>query len=150
LTTMTFTLKDFDRWLGGLAALPARFDPVPAYRVIGVLLTAAVKENFAAGHDPEGRPWAPLKNPRGRRRGGKVLRDTGLLMASFGSGGHHVEAFDRRGGLVWGSNLDRAAWHQHGTRRMPARPMIGFTARISEKVSLVVAEQVVKQLLAGS
>lgn len=69
-------------------------------------------EGFAGSHDPAGTPWAPLKV-----RAGQPLRDTGRLQRSFtksvSSGGFTIRYSAAYGG-----------YHQSGTSRMVARPML--------------------------
>lgn len=98
-------------WRKGRELLALSFEkPLKACKV---LIQADAKENFAGSHTPEGQPWPPLAHPR--PSGGAVpLRDQGLLMASVvGQGSGHVEEITSYQ-LRLGTNLDRAAIHQHG------------------------------------
>lgn len=72
-----------------------------------------VKLGFSQSVAPDDASWAPLKY-----RKGKPLRDTGRLANSFG--------VLREGpdGFTVGTNVAYAAYHQTGTRHMPARPMV--------------------------
>src|ERR1700674_1971207 len=71
---------------------------------------------FERGQDPYGRSWDRLKARTGRRVGGQPLRDRGQLQNSF-----NVRP-NATGFTV--SAVYYAAFHQHGTRRMVARPMV--------------------------
>lgn len=83
-----------------------------AARGAGAEVAAIERQAFAAQSTPEGRPWAPLRQPR---PGGRILRRTGAL---------------RRGAtaaIVWGDTVRLrvpayGAFHLTGTSRMPARP----------------------------
>jgi len=79
---------------------------------------------FAAGRDPYGAKWAPLKAQKGRRAGGQPLRDTGRLQNSF-----NVQATET--GIEVRSGVEYAGYHQYGTKRMPARRMVPSKAGLS-------------------
>ena len=130
MPTLNLNLAGLGGYLNGMAQKAAHIDLSTPFKVTSVLLTSATKQNFENQATPDGTRWAPLKNPPRRRRGGKILRDTDVMMASFGRQAGHVEQVDRTS-MVWGSNLDRAFWHQHGTRRMVARPMIAAASSSS-------------------
>lgn len=136
MATLRLDLGQLAGHLEGLAARALPADWTPALKTVAVLLTADTRERFQSGTDPAGNPWLPLKRPRGNSRGAdKVLLDTGILSASWGS---VVDVGPTS--LVWGSNLDRAAWHTRGTRTIPARVQAGFTPQVVEKTRLVLAE----------
>src|SRR5262245_59236070 len=59
---------------------PARFNPL--YRVLRVLAVAGVKEHFASGIGPDGRPWKPPV-----ARSGKPLLSSGQLVGSVREAG---------------------------------------------------------------
>jgi phage gpG-like protein len=71
-----------------------------------------VRHGFDESRDPNGQSWAPL-----RSRAGKPLVRTGELRQSFGSRANGSE-------FSIGSQLSFAGFHQEGTRKMPARPMV--------------------------
>ena len=71
-----------------------------------------VKLGFRGSKAPNGAPWKPLKV-----RDGRPLRDTGRLGNSF--------TVKISGQLVTlGTNVVYARFHQFGTPRIPARPML--------------------------
>jgi phage gpG-like protein len=84
---------------------------VRAAKAAGGEVAAIERQAFNSESTPEGRAWAPLKQPRS----GRILRRTGAL---------------RRGAtvaIVWGNTVRLrvpayAAFHNTGTSRMPARP----------------------------
>jgi phage gpG-like protein len=90
------------------------------HRVLQNVAEAARTEivlGFERGADPYGRKWEPLKARRGRRIGGQPLLDTGRLRSSF-----FVSPTSQ--GIVVRTNVSYAGYHQFGTRRIPARPML--------------------------
>lgn len=83
-------------------------DPQPLLRSIGVGLTANTRDRFMVGRDPDGNAWAPLSPAYAPiKRGGGILRASGLLMGSitFETAGHE---------LAVGSNRIYAGVHQFG------------------------------------
>ena len=114
---------------------------------LALVLESETKRNFDRGESPDGVPWAPLKQPRGRSKGQDLpLRDTGLLMASYSAQGqHHVQSSDGDT-LRWGSNLDYAAYHQFGVEGpngvfIPARPHVGINEETAELIDLIILEE---------
>jgi phage gpG-like protein len=116
-----------------------------------------VAEQFASEGRAQGTPWAPRKLPSSLSRGGakrRVVRAstapllvrTGVLRDSLtrrGAAGH-VEEMDQQT-LSVGSRLPYAIFHQLGTRRMSARPLIVLSdtrsARWSEFVRNAIEEK---------
>ena len=101
-------------------------DPAPALNEVGAFLERKTKFRFAKQVDPSGNPWAPLAastiaNKRRRKAPKEILRDTGTLDSSitFTTGRDEVRS---------GTSLEYAEWLQKGTKRMPARPFLGFEA----------------------
>ncbi len=129
-----------------------RLDLRPALREVELLLVSDVRRNFDEQHGPGGLVWAPFARTPSRKRGGataKLLRDTGLLMASYTPGASgNVERVEPLS-LVWGSNLDRAAWHQFGTATIPARPQAGITDELAGKAEMIVGEHAERLILGG-
>ncbi len=121
----------------------------PILRAVAVSLQAFSKERFDTATDPWGQPWKPLKKPSKKRGGAsaKPLRDTGLLMGSLTarSGQGHTEEYGPTS-LVWGSALDRAGWHNEGTRTIPARPFLDVSPQLEERLARLVGNLVVEQL----
>lgn len=101
------------------------------------VVAAAIERNF----DEEGRPvrWAPLAARyaayKARRFGSglRILERSGGLRRSITT---RLEA----GALVASSGVPYAAFHQFGTRRLPARPFLALTESDTEEVAQVVAE----------
>lgn len=116
--------------LGRLAQSAANLTPV--MQAIAGVMHRAVEKNFAA----EGRPkWLGLKPPvNKRRRGGKLLQDTGQLAASI------MEGSDASSAWV-GTNKKYAAIHQLGGQTRPHvilprnKKALAFGGRVVKKVN---------------
>jgi phage virion morphogenesis protein len=129
----TVDLSGFGAALAAAVALPVDYGPL--LRKVAIVLRSDVLRCFDESRSPDGTPWAPLKPQTVRRRrggggGAKPLRDTGILMLSATAAGArgHVERLTATS-LVFGSNLNRAQWHQGGTKTIPARPFVGLSQR---------------------
>lgn len=124
-----------------------------------VLLSSEAKRSFDEGSSPSGVPWAPLKRERRRKRerrtkkgkggggsGQKPLRNTGILMQSVTAGGvGHVEQLGPSG-LVYGTTVPYAGYHQRGTRHIPARPFLGLSPRALGIIQQMTADFVARQV----
>jgi len=102
---------------------------------------AAVTEvalGFTESRDPYGAGWAALK-----KRQGKPLRDTGRLGNSF-----QAKSITESGFTV-GSNVVYGGYHQSGTKRMTARPMVpghGLPEQWAESFAEVAGEILAEKL----
>ena len=115
-TVQVLTLAEFIADMERKAALAASASYRQPLQSCRQVIVSDVKENFAAGHGPDGTPWKPLAHPRASSRGAdQPLKDTGLLAASVMSANspHHVEELTDDYFLM-GTNLDRARLHQEG------------------------------------
>lgn len=109
----------------------------PAWDMIGQDLWASVMDNFSS----EGRPtkWAPLaastlaRKARKGQAGKKILNATGTLNQEIGW------KPDSRGVDV-GTMVKYAAYHQDGTRRIPARPFLVLQDADEEKAANTLLE----------
>ncbi len=119
-------------WTGALTRILGAVEhPAPLMRAIAGVMADEVEENFAQ----EGRPkWLPLKQPvNPRRKGGKILQDTGQLAASIQSQSDDSTA-------VVGTNKKYARIHQLGGRtgahviRPRNKKALAFGGRIVKKV----------------
>lgn len=72
-----------------------------------------VQEGFEKEQAPSGRAWARLKS-----RSGRILQDTGRLRSSF----HRKNVSSVS--VTIGPGVSYATFHQSGTKRMVARPMV--------------------------
>lgn len=122
-TSAELTLGSLGAFLEGKARQVERVETRKLLQSAALLVRSDAAQNFAEGKSPDGSAWAPLAHPRAHGRGGTLpLRDTGLLAASVTSpaGKGHVEEITDTT-LTVGSNLDRAALHQHGGTITPTR-----------------------------
>jgi phage virion morphogenesis protein len=154
----TVDLSGLSAALGRAGQAPADYRPLLKQYV--VLLGSQAKQCFDQQRSPDGAAWAPLKRQRNRKRdkrarksgrgtGQKVLRDTGLLMASVtGQGSGHVETLTATS-LTYGSNLFYAGFHAYGTRRMVARPFLGISAKTAAVMAQMCADFVRRRMVEG-
>lgn len=95
------------------------------------------RQNFMNETDPSGDPWAEWSDAYKARQGqfngpgAHILRKTGGLMRSVTTKKGQIDVLaDQLGGIqmTWGKNISNPKYnfHQSGTRKFPARPMIGF------------------------
>ncbi|MGL5923830.1 phage virion morphogenesis protein [Chroococcidiopsis sp.] len=101
---------------------------------IGEHFLKRADDGFRNETDPWGVPWQPLKpktiaRKQKDRKILKVLQSTGLLRASFSytADSNSVEIGTNR---VSATGAPIAIFHQLGTRKMPARPMLPETDRL--------------------
>jgi len=118
-----------------LAALQAALgENAPALREIAEDFREMVAQQFASEGRAEQTPWPPRKlaggaararSARPRPADGPLLVRSGALRASLigPSAPEHLEEADQRT-LTLGSRLPYAMFHQTGTRRLPARPLL--------------------------
>jgi len=108
-------------FVGKLKAMARRLEEVPARysRKLAPLLDADLQRTIDAGTDPNGRPWAPLKESTIRRKGGdaRILIRSGIsrgltYIASLGSSGIRMTV----GGAY--------RWHMQPTAHRVARPVL--------------------------
>jgi len=119
-------------------------------RDVGRAVRRGIAENFVrerAGDGPAWAPLAPLTIRTRIRRGfgaGPKLFNTGRLLRSY------TEEFDRDHDqrfrstatgyeMEYGSTDYRAAWHEGGTSRMPARPVLFLSSRSETDLSYSLA-----------
>ncbi len=141
----TLTITGLQDYLTRLGRSLTEADMRPAWKVVRLLLSSSVKENFAGSHTPDGTPWPPLKNPSKKRGGAsaKPLRDTGLLFASITSAATVTETAAE---ITYGTGLFYAGFHQFGTRHIPAREFVGFNPRLEAKIVATVTDHLQRLL----
>lgn len=132
---ISFTYEDNSETVGkSLAAFQdALGESEPALKQIADDFREVIARQFSSEGRAGGTPWPPRAgavprghpSPQGRHGGLPLLVRTGALRDSFlrqGAAGHVEEIFDQT--LTLGSRVPYAIFHQTGTRRMPARPII--------------------------
>ncbi len=103
---------------------------------------------FASETLPGGEQWATLAPSTLRRKGHrKILFETGSLKESLvnmgGSG--NINGVASRG-LVFGTEMAYATFHQAGTLRMPVRPAIGVSEETVGKIANAIADATVEKM----
>jgi phage virion morphogenesis protein len=150
-TTQVQNFEQLRAVLNGIGAFKELRSFAAPLRTCALYLNSAARQRFDQGASPDGVPWAALIRPSKRRGGAsaKPLRDTGILMASLTSRatGHIEEITDTA--LEWGTNVSYAAFHQHGTARMVARPFLGVTPKDEERMATIILDWAEKRLKAG-
>jgi hypothetical protein len=105
---------------------------------------------FASEGRAEGTPWPELSPATLRRQRARtpILYKTGALLRSLGEPGAagHVEELEGYS-LTLGSRLPYALYHQTGTRRLPARPIIVLSGARSERWTEIVRQQIAEKTL---
>lgn len=89
-------------------------------RVLSEMLVSQTAERFQTMEAPDGRAWAPTS------RGGSILRDKGILLASIHAGGES----DRETAQA-GTNVIYARIHQfgHDQKGIEARAFFGLSSQ---------------------
>lgn len=108
-------------------------DVRPVWARFGLYLSRQVARQFASRGTWLGTPWRPLTpeyrlQKRRKGFGSRILVASGELKGSFTGRPMKVERYGVSS-AVYGSDLDTAVWHQHGTHHKgkqvnPPRPML--------------------------
>jgi len=91
---------------------------------VGKTIKTLIRKDFDEEHAPDGKAWKPRKSPTASW---PILNRTGHLKNSWQ---------DRIMGnrtVTVGSTAATAGFHQHGTRWMPARPMVPQNDELPEE-----------------
>jgi len=133
---------------------------------LGVALLSQVQQAFIVksrgGRGSDGVKWAPL-SPRtltARRTGpggsADILRDTGRLLRSLTPGVEDrpsnapEQVFELgKGELTIGTNCPYAKFHQEGTERIPARPIVPVDGTLPERWERAIEAAAVRGLIAA-
>ena len=142
--SQALTLADLPKAAQVVAARLGAFDLRAALRTVALYLSSQAKLAFVNQASPDGVPWARFKRPPSVKRGGpsaKLLRDTGILMGSLTgqTDSGHVEEITATS-LRWGTNVRYGAFHQHGTKRMVARPFLGITPAMLKRITQILGD----------
>jgi phage gpG-like protein len=100
-----------DELVGAVEAFDEHSGAAEVLAATGVRL---VLRGFAEGRSPDGARWAPLRTPR---PGGSVLVRTGALRSAVSAPTVRHDGFTL-------TSTSYGSFHQHGTRKMPARPFL--------------------------
>jgi phage gpG-like protein len=125
-------------------------DQAPALARVADDFREMIGQQFASEGRAEGTPWPELSPATLRRRRARtpILYKTGALLRSLGEPGAagHVEELEGYS-LTLGSRLPYALYHQTGTRRLPARPIIVLSGARSERWTEIVRQQIAEKAL---
>ncbi len=133
--TCTINSQPVDKALANFQASLA--DQSPALQRVADDFREMIARQFASEGRAEGTLWATLAPSTLRRRRDRatpILQSSGALLRSFtirGAAGH-VERLEEHS-LAIGTSLPYALFHQTGTQRMPARPIIVLSGARSER-----------------
>lgn len=111
-----------------LSGFPKLSDFKKVETKIAKKLAEDLKKKFKAGSDFNGSPWVPKKSP------GQLLIDTGETFSSLQASGNTVQI------------AGKMIYHQDGTSRLPARPIIGVGS-IQNTIAMTVAREELDKLL---
>jgi phage virion morphogenesis protein len=100
-----------------------------------------VVRGFEGERDPYGKAWQKRKATKGRRVGGKLLRDTARMMNSITPRPFGVSA------IRVTSNVQYAAVHNYGGKRMPKRQFLPDNANGLGPIWGPAFEKVAEQVL---
>lgn len=128
--------------------------PPTVWALVGDSIADHMTQQFnSEGAHLGGAPWAPLSPPylAWKIRAGfdpRKLHQTGAMRASFTSRPFPIEVY---GDLTatFGSDDDKAAFHQHGTRFMPQRQIVDVDANpdLADDVNSVLARYIFEDRL---
>lgn len=104
---------------------------------------------FQGSVDPNGSPWRPLAPSTVARKGHDTIlvETTQLVQSLVSETSESVRAVSERG-LIFGTSDEKAMFHQEGTARMPARPMVGLQEEYLDKIVDDVAGRTVEEMKA--
>lgn len=116
-------------------------DVRPAAPLFAPVFHADEQRRFAL----DGPGWKPLRESTLVRKqqqghGSRTLRASGRLYSALTSASVDARGRDE---LAFGTDVPYARYHQHGTRHMPARPVIDFSPAARKALVAVLARYVV-------
>ena len=140
-------IEQFGRILLEVEADFREIDFEPTMKKMLPVLEAGEASAFANESTPGGAAWKPLAPATVARKGhSKILIETGRLKKSLtGGGGDAVRATSHRG-LVFGTSVPYAAYHQSGTTRIPQREHTGMSEATLNQIVNAVADAAVEAL----
>lgn len=117
--TLRYSIDGADRAEHELVGIAAR---AVESRPLLEAFAGTLREREARRFDTEGEgEWPPLAaSTLERKRGPRILEESGLLRGSLTGGAEHVETIIGSE-LLFGTSVDYAVYHRTGTSRMPKR-----------------------------
>lgn len=124
-------------------------DARPAFRQMTQMLEQAERRQFDTQGGFASGGWAPLKPETVRAKVRKhqdprILRATGALEASLTHGGSGARRHVGSQELIYGTDIEYARFHQHGTRRMPQRRPLETTKNMRVQLMKVLQRWIVR------
>lgn len=154
-TNAVIEAKDFGAWLGDYLSDVARADVAPALGGVGELLRKGFATAFQTETGPDGSGWAARASSTiqahpdfaGRRL--LVLSGDLFFAAATSAGVGNINQLGPQELLVgvMAGSVPYAAYHQHGTSKMPARPFIYATEETVEASANLLADWLVENIL---
>lgn len=118
----------------------------PLRESVARVLIPSIRENF----DSEGRPpWQSLADSTVIRRGssGPILNSTGTLRSEATSISNWVIGTEEA--TMTGVSVEYGAYHQEGTRKMPARPFVLIQPQDVVEIENIFGEWVDRKIAEG-
>lgn len=127
--TTTVDTSALDAVLNDLQSVVLNCDYQPMLEAFQAVIAHGEAEAFVAQSTPGGEPWEKLSEVTIRRKGHDViLIETSALMVSLvdinGPGNINMTMSH---GLIFGTDVEYAMFHETGTSKMPARPVVGMS-----------------------
>ena len=115
--------------------------------------TKQIQNGFDSQRTPGGASWVPLSpayaRQKAKRYGGPILVATGALRQSAISPSVTIQAGDDTVSATLQATDPKAAYHQFGTGRIPARPFFALEGEAADAVTKTITETVIKDLFSS-
>lgn len=141
-------IEDLDGFLKGIVGVTKKPAAEGAMQQIVDLTKTNLNAGFDSGTAPDGSKWPPLKHPRPphRNQNNKPLIDSEKLKNSVvGQTQDHLEAVSDEG-LVLGTFVEYAMFHQNGTSNIPQREFMGFSDIVQSEAIEITADTVIQTI----
>lgn len=135
------TLSELAGWADRKAEALAHPDFRPALQEIGEALYASVYAGFQGSHDPDGRPWLPLKDSFAKPLFGTQGKMIARVLAA------HRQARLTPDSLTVEVDSDIAALHNLGRKKRPQREFLGFGENLLERSAAFIAGATAAELV---
>ena len=119
---MAMTVEEFVQHCDGVADELDRMNFQDALEECIPILQEGFTDNFALSRAPDGTPWAARKDTKAQNP--ILILTSELLRSVGGQTGDSIERIDDTV-LTLGTKDKKAAFHEHGTKHMVARPFMG-------------------------
>lgn len=132
---------DISDAIAGLHSAKAALENLkPALKEAGLYMERETRLNIARQTSPDGTPFAPLAASTLRtKKSGRILQETSAMVNS-------ISTRAAKKSVKVGTSIGYAAYHQFGTRKMPARPFLGIEERHHEPIIKIVEDHLRKAI----